>query len=504
MSRISRGLRRLGEWTRKPSPLSPYFKSSKADRIGDACEAGTALDVRLIEGSRLFNAQHYVNLLAAKQRDGLPPARHYALHGWRLGLNPGPLFNTADYLARNPDVAAAGVNPLVHYLRMGMQEGRAGWSEVNLMEWQRGLFERPDLALQETLVCSAPWPVLRQGDLVTIHAHSRGHFVFQQFQQMIGQAFGSAGIDCELADERRHSGGRQTTVRIVVAPHDFFFLDGAPEPNAPEFTNAILLNSEQMPSVWFAKALPYFMRAPNVLDMNVQTAACLSRLGVNARFLPLGYVPENEIFKLQASLPDEPIVRRLPPALAKPPAALDGAVEHRGIDVLLIGSNSERRERFVSENSGFFDSKTCFIHLAKIVGALKRTDPEAVSALAYAGLAQRSKILLNVHHFGIPYFEWQRLMHFGLMQCCCVVTERSSRVPGLVPGEHYFEDDLDKLRALMEWLLNDRDGRDRAETVRRAGYEAALSRFQLKHSLCELFQIDLPADPAHALLRGNT
>jgi hypothetical protein len=34
-------------------------------------------------------------------------------------------FDTLGYLAANPDVAAAGMNPLDHFLQFGLYEGRA-------------------------------------------------------------------------------------------------------------------------------------------------------------------------------------------------------------------------------------------------------------------------------------------------------------------------------------------------------------------------------------------
>jgi GT2 family glycosyltransferase len=40
------------------------------------------------------------------------------------GRDPSPLFATNWYLAQNPDVAAAGLNPLAHYLEHGAREGR--------------------------------------------------------------------------------------------------------------------------------------------------------------------------------------------------------------------------------------------------------------------------------------------------------------------------------------------------------------------------------------------
>lgn len=49
---------------------------------------------------------------------------HYLDVGWRAGIDPHPSFSTEAYLLVNPDVAVAGLNPLVHWFAHGMGEGR--------------------------------------------------------------------------------------------------------------------------------------------------------------------------------------------------------------------------------------------------------------------------------------------------------------------------------------------------------------------------------------------
>ncbi len=51
-------------------------------------------------------------------------ASNFLQVGPALGRNPSPLFDATRYLFDNPDVAAAGINPLLHYLRHGRSEGR--------------------------------------------------------------------------------------------------------------------------------------------------------------------------------------------------------------------------------------------------------------------------------------------------------------------------------------------------------------------------------------------
>ena len=49
---------------------------------------------------------------------------HYFYTGWREGRDPSAAFSTSYYLSLNPDVAAEGINPLVHYVDDGRAEGR--------------------------------------------------------------------------------------------------------------------------------------------------------------------------------------------------------------------------------------------------------------------------------------------------------------------------------------------------------------------------------------------
>jgi hypothetical protein len=45
--------------------------------------------------------------------------------GWHEGRDPSAWFDTRLYLVNNPDVAAAGIDPLDHVINTGIYEGRA-------------------------------------------------------------------------------------------------------------------------------------------------------------------------------------------------------------------------------------------------------------------------------------------------------------------------------------------------------------------------------------------
>lgn len=90
-----------------------------ARRFSGAFSPRLRRETRIISRSRMFNEAWYLeknpDVAAAK----LDPVRHYLRFGAAEGRNPHPLFDTRAYLERNPDVAESGVNPLVHSILHG-------------------------------------------------------------------------------------------------------------------------------------------------------------------------------------------------------------------------------------------------------------------------------------------------------------------------------------------------------------------------------------------------
>ena len=79
----------------------------------------------MLRNSEFFGGRYYGEQV--RGFEGKAPkdlVAHYESVGWRFGLDPHPLFSTNGYLAENPDVWKAGVNPLDHYERWGRAEQR--------------------------------------------------------------------------------------------------------------------------------------------------------------------------------------------------------------------------------------------------------------------------------------------------------------------------------------------------------------------------------------------
>lgn len=81
---------------------------------------------KLVKTSNLFDAEFYLAQNPDVSAAGLDPLEHYLEWGYREGREPSFFFSGTRYIQENPDVASAGMNPLVHYLRFGKAEGRKG------------------------------------------------------------------------------------------------------------------------------------------------------------------------------------------------------------------------------------------------------------------------------------------------------------------------------------------------------------------------------------------
>jgi hypothetical protein len=82
----------------------------------------------------------------AAKASGRDPTAFGLEHLWNYGVGEGRTgFDNAGYLAQNPDVAAAGVNPFQHYVDYGYNEGRQGaWAGSGDDYWGRGYMASDD------------------------------------------------------------------------------------------------------------------------------------------------------------------------------------------------------------------------------------------------------------------------------------------------------------------------------------------------------------------------
>lgn len=116
--RMLRGVARTGA----KGALWGVAKVRRGRRREDEFAQSTELDV--VASSSLFDRSWYLSTYPDVAAAGVDPVAHYLGSGAAEGRDPSLHFSTSQYLSNNPDVAATGINPLLHYEQFGKREGR--------------------------------------------------------------------------------------------------------------------------------------------------------------------------------------------------------------------------------------------------------------------------------------------------------------------------------------------------------------------------------------------
>ncbi|CAM4483227.1 hypothetical protein [Alteromonas australica] len=107
------------------SYLDKMFKGSKYKFSNFTSYYTLEDDVTLLYSSELFDPRWYRENSMDNNDSIIDPALHYLTKGAKVGKNPSCEFDTNAYLMSNNDVKMDGMNPLIHYLRFGIHEGRS-------------------------------------------------------------------------------------------------------------------------------------------------------------------------------------------------------------------------------------------------------------------------------------------------------------------------------------------------------------------------------------------
>ena len=134
------------------TPLfDPEFYQAQADGLpnvaGDLLLHYRGVGWRLLlDPHPLFSTAHYLRHAGELKGDdggSLDPLQHYARYGVAAGLPTTRWFDAAAYLRGNPDVAAAGIDPLTHYAGHGAMEQRSAGAYMDAFLRQHPAYQRP-------------------------------------------------------------------------------------------------------------------------------------------------------------------------------------------------------------------------------------------------------------------------------------------------------------------------------------------------------------------------
>lgn len=477
---------------RQPPDPPVETPSTEATSIDDG-------HVRDILQSGLFDVAFYAEQ-SGQASETTTCITHYLTEGAPRGLRPNRLFDPRAYLLTHKDVADAGMNPFLHYVRYGVDEGRHVvvpddvFSELQLLPGPT-LAKRRVLSQAIALGFDRTRPLTRF-ETVAVYASSFGNFFFRQIADRIASGFRASGHRVYRLDQNSQR-PEDVTLDFVVAPHEFFLLGaGRCWRDRLDLARSVVFNTEQPGTPWYFRALRNAAGAGTVVDLSPHSAAFLPGLGFpKSGFLPLGPVaedtkPADESLREPVSGLEDVSLRHA--ADSRPIPWAD-----RPIDVLFLGTLTPRRSEALARLAATLAPYRCFIHAPTAFGNPLRAVKGQIHERHSRELVAQAKILLNIHRGEFPYFEWHRVVMLGAEQGAVVVSEPSLPVPGIHPGLHYVSASLGEMPGAIDHLLGE-DGAELADRMTGQCRADLAEHLELGVELRALTFLHRHGDPSHA------
>jgi len=402
--------------------------------------------------------------------------------GIEAWLRASGLFDPAAYLTLNRDLDIERDGAWQHFCEHGLRERRP----FTTPETVARLLAEMAVPLQAERFCltrlaeaafakgdevDVAAPLRRRGMKVAVFCSSLGNFYMREIADMLVWGLQAEGIDTARRDETSNP-GEPFDLRVFVAPHEFFWLgQGKAWTEVAGAAGSVLYNVEQPQTQCFCRAFPLLLDAPLVLDINLQSAMILRRAGCNVvHFMP-GHLPTARYAQPCLDISSIPITKGYDFARQPYDWLAQNRLDERPIDALFIGARAPRRDDALIRLQALADRHRFWCIYREPSAPF--TEQSGAAAEAGWALAQRAKIVLNLHRDWIGYFEWPRIVLQGFWQGACIVSDPGLSAPLFTPGVHYLEENLRHVGELVRWLLETEEGRDKLDRTRMAGYERA-------------------------------
>jgi tetratricopeptide (TPR) repeat protein len=397
-----------------------------------------------IVASGIFDPNVYLSLHEDLRRDGADAWEHFIDHG----LDEGRPFTSCEVVAR----------------RLAEMDSKLAKDRVDFRQAaQKMLTARDNAEIAATF--------RQHGVRIGVFCSSEGNFFMHEIANLVAWGLQAEGVAAVRRDET-DSTDEPFALRVFVAPQEFFHLGrGAVWKDLACAPNSVLYNIDQVQSPWFCRVFPLFLRAPLVLDINFQSTAILREAGCNVvHFMP-GYLSSASYTQPYVDMSDVELVRGYELGHRPHNWHREGDLDDRPIDILFIATSVPRRDAALTRLYELSDLYRFLCIYTRQDIPLTERDHRSNSTRINCALAQRAKIVLNIHRDWLGYFEWSRLVLQGFWQGACVVSEPNLPSPIFDAGQHYLEENLRHLGELIRWLLSTAEGRHKLDSTRIRGHE---------------------------------
>jgi hypothetical protein len=421
-----------------------------------------------------------VFLRGAHNRSAVAASSHHSLYDKVVATG---LFDPEAYLANNPDVRAANVDPWMHFQRHGLEEGRPFTSPESIaphLARAQQHFAGACAELEEQVASVEADPGRAGARLrarrarIGIYCSRSGNFYMQEIADLLAGGLQSVGIDAVLRHEES-SKDETFDIHVFVAPHEFFHLGvgGSWADRLPSLANVVMFNVEQPQTQWFCKAFPMLLKASLVIDISFQGSRLLRGAGCDAVAFTPGYMESTPYTVPCLDVSDIGLVRGYGFAAEPYDWKKRDRLGDRPIDVLFVGARTEYRDETLARLGNIAEGCRFLCAYRAATQPFTAADPNGPAGERNWALSQRAKIVLNLHRDWIGCFEWSRIVLRGIWQGACVVSDRGLPNPVFEAGTHYLEESPRHLPELIRWLLATEEGKRRIDATRRAGYRRA-------------------------------
>ncbi len=290
---------------------------------------------------------------------------------------------------------------------------------------------------------------LKRKNSIGIYLHSKGNHFFTDIQDSLFVGFSILGYDVFKLNENDPFDS-EFKYNIIIAPHEFYYLNH--NNSKTETSNIVIYNTEQTTSKWYELAYTKFQHAIAVWDISYKSYLINKECFKHTMYIPPGFIENSDVYSSRDFLKSK-VLRIYDVDKLK----LNGAsYKDRYFDVFFVGHASARRQAFLAKNAEFFAKKRCFIHLTNVAdGPVTKGGENYLDKDLAKYLIKNSKILLNIHHSEVRYFEWHRIAQLGINNKTLVISETTEPDMFLEPEKHFIESNLDMIPDKIEEMISD-------------------------------------------------
>lgn len=304
---------------------------------------------------------------------------------------------------------------------------------------------------------------------------SRQNIFFAELLDALAHALVEKGVTVEQAVD--YFPELRDELVYVFIPHELLpLLMPDAHPSEPQLRRSVTICTEQPGTQWFEECARISKRAAATIDINRLGVAALGKLGVESRFLQLGYTPRWDHWHGERD-------------------------SERSVDLAFLAGVTPRRLTAVARCARHLAGRRTELHLPEAVVPHQADSDFFISGACKWEMLGRSKLLMNVHRSELGYFEWQRAIE-SMINGCVLLSEHSLGFEPLVPGEHFVSVSYDSLDVALVALLDDDE---RLAQMRMSAYELLRSEYPLSTSIEVLAEIvsevasrPIPAPGHHA------